>query len=245
MDDWPGRMASERALSEGFARDLLEHGFVVIPGPVRPAEMPRLADAYDAAVAAAAPEDVSIGRTTTRVHDLVNRGPAFDRLYVYPPVLEACVRTIGRPFKLGSLLARTLRPGAPSQALHVDFPGDGDGWPMVGFILMVDAFRPDNGATRFVPGSHRRPATQGGAGCGLQADHEGQVLACGPAGSVIVYNGSVWHGHAANRSSERRRSIQGAYIRRDAKPTVDLAGRMRPETYSRLGPVARYLLELT
>ena len=108
-----------------------------------------------------------------------------------------------------------------------------------------DAFRPENGATRFLPGSHRRPTTPGGAGCGLEADHEGQVLACGPAGSVIVYNGSVWHGHAANRSAEPRRSIQGAYIRRDAKPTVDLAGRMRPETYSRLGPVARYLLELT
>ena len=25
-------------------------------------------------------------------------------------------------------------------------------WPLVGFILMVDEFRPDNGATRFVPG---------------------------------------------------------------------------------------------
>ena len=245
MDDWPGRIASSRALSEGFARDLLEHGFVLIPGPVPPAEMPRLADAYDAAVAAAAPEDVSIGRTTTRVHDLVNRGAAFDGLYVHPPVLDACVRTIGRPFKLGSLLARTLRPGAPSQALHVDFPGDGDGWPMVGFILMVDAFRPDNGATRFVPGSHRRPTAPGGAGCNLDVDHEDEVLACGPAGSVIVYNGSVWHGHAANRSAEPRRSIQGAYIRRDAKPAVDLAGRMRPGTYSRLGPVAKYLLELT
>ena len=245
MDDWPGRIAPGSALSESCARDLLEHGFVVIPGPVPPAEMPHLADAYDAAVTAAAPEDVSIGRTTTRVHDLVNRGPAFDRLYVYPPVLEACVRTIGRPFKLGSLLARTLRPGAPSQALHVDFPGDGDGWPMVGFILMVDAFRPDNGATRFMPGSHRRPTPPGGAGSNPEADFEDEVLACGPAGSVIVYNGSVWHGHAANRSAEPRRSIQGAYIRRDAKATVDLAGRMRPETYSRLGPVAKYLLELT
>jgi hypothetical protein len=245
MDDWPGRIASSRALSEGFARDLLEHGFVVIPGPVPPAEMPRLADAYDAAVAASAPEDVSIGRTTTRVHDLVNRGAAFDGLYVHPPVLDACARTIGRPFKLGSLLARTLRPGAPSQALHVDAPGDGDGWPMVGFILMVDAFRPENGATRFVPGSHRRPTAPGGTGCSLEADREDEVLACGPAGSVIVYNGSVWHGHAANRSAEPRRSIQGAYIRREAKPTVDLVGRMSSETYSRLGPVAKYLLGLT
>ena len=45
-------------------------------------------------------------------------------------------------------------------------------------------------------------------------------------------------------ADEPRRSIEGAYIRRDAKPTVDRTGRMSPETYSRLGPVAMYLLEL-
>jgi hypothetical protein len=27
------------------------------------------------------------------------------------------------------------------------------------------------------------------------ADYTGQVSACGPAGSVVIYNGSVWHGH--------------------------------------------------
>lgn len=32
---------------------------------------------------------------------------------------------------------------------------DSADWPLVGFILMIDEFRPDNGATRFVPGSHR------------------------------------------------------------------------------------------
>ena len=127
IDDWHGPIALGRALSEGCALELLERGFVVIPGPVPPAEIPCLANAYDAAMTAAAPGDVSIGRTTTRVHDLVNRGAAFDGLYVHPTVLDACARTIGRPFRLGSLLARTLRPGATSQALHVDFPGDADG----------------------------------------------------------------------------------------------------------------------
>jgi hypothetical protein len=93
------------ARSEGFARDLLEHGFVVIPGPVPPAEMPRLADAYDTVVAAAAAEDVSIRRTTTCVHDLVNRGAAFDGLYVRrPSSTPASARSAAR-----SSWARSLR----------------------------------------------------------------------------------------------------------------------------------------
>ena len=74
------------------------------------------------------PDDVSI-RSSTRVHDFVNRGPAFDELYLYGPLLAACCRVIGRPFKLSSMLARALEPGAPAQSLHVDFARDADGWP--------------------------------------------------------------------------------------------------------------------
>ena len=234
------QIGSVFALSEVAARELRELGFVVIPGPVPVDGVARLAEAYDAAVGAAAPEDLSMGSTTTRVHDFVNRGVAFDDLYIHPPVLDACLRTIGGPFKLSAMLGRTVRPRAAAQALHVDFPADADGWPMLGFIFMVDEFRSDNGATRFLPGSHRWPYVPGHRA----ADYMRQVMALGPAGSLLVYNGSVWHGHAANRSDQPRRSIQGAYIRRDAQSGVNLRDRMRPETLARIGAVARYLLDL-
>ncbi|HEX8499752.1 MAG TPA: phytanoyl-CoA dioxygenase family protein [Pyrinomonadaceae bacterium] len=242
MDDWYGMMAAGRELSPGAVGELCDAGFVIIPGPVPPDGLARLAEAYDAAVAGADAADVSVGSSTTRVHDLVNRGPEFDALYVHRPVLEACCRVIGRPFRLSTLLARTVRPHSPAQALHADFGRDAEGWPMVGFILMVDEFRSDNGATRFVPGSHRRPATPCGLTGARPADDEPRVRACGPAGSVIIYNGSVRHGHSANLSGEPRRSIQGAYIRREAQAGVNLPARMRPETLARIGALAKYLL---
>jgi hypothetical protein len=240
MDDWFSEIDAGCELSADAVQALHDVGFVVIPGPVAPDRLAQLAEAYDSAVACAAPEDLSIGSTTTRVHDFVNRGPEFDGLYVYGPVLEACCRVIGQPFRLSSMLARTVRPYSLVQDLHVDFRREGDGWPMVGFILMVDEFRTDNGATRFVPGSHKWPTIPREP----SADYEGQVLACGPAGSLIVYNGSVWHGHAANRVGEPRRSIQGAYIRRDAESSINQAARIRPETLGRIGPLAKYLLAL-
>lgn len=242
MHDWFSIIGAGNNLPASALRELREVGFVVIPGPVAPDRMARLAAAYDSAMASASPEDVRIGSTTNRVHDFVNRGAEFDDLYVYQPVLEACCRIIEQPFRLSAMLGRTVRPESPAQALHVDFERDTDGWPMVGFIFMVDEFRRDNGATRFVRGSHGWSAVPNDPAGNPAADYEGQILACGPAGSVIIYNDSIWHGHSANASDEPRRSIQGAYIRRAARSGADLSARMRPETLARIGPLARYLL---
>jgi ectoine hydroxylase-related dioxygenase (phytanoyl-CoA dioxygenase family) len=231
-DEWFSAIAAGSSLPLDALRDLCDAGFVVIPGPVASDGMARLADAYDSAAAGASVADVRVGSTTTRVTDLVNRGPDFDALYVFAPILEAAGRVIDRPFRLSTMHARTVRPHAPAQDLHVDFPGESDGWPMLGFILMVDAFRSDNGATRFVPRSQHEP----------QAERE--VLACGPAGSLILFNGSVRHSHSANSSAEPRRSIQGAYIRRNAASGIDLPGRMRADTLARITPLAKYVLAI-
>jgi ectoine hydroxylase-related dioxygenase (phytanoyl-CoA dioxygenase family) len=242
MQDWFSIIGTGYELPASAIRDLRNVGFVVIPGPVASNRLAQLAAAYDSAVASASPDEVGVGSTTTRVHDFVNRGSEFDELYVYPPVLEACCRIIEQPFKLSTMLARTVRPRARAQALHVDFERDMDGWTMVGFIFMVDEFRSDNGATRFIPGSHNWSTTPEKLKVTPSIDYEDQIVACGPAGSVIIYNGAVWHGHTANSSDAPRRSIQGAYIRRKARSGIDLTKRMRPDTLARIGSLARYIL---
>ena len=216
IDDWFSVIAAGCELSTGALQDLREVGFVVIPGPVVPDALAHLVSAYDSAVACANADDLSEGSTTTRVHDFVNRGPEFDGIYVYQPILEACCRIIGQPFKLSTLLARTLRPESRAQGLHVDFKRDAEEWPMIGFIFMVDEFRRDNGATRFLPGCHRWSTIP-----------------------EVVMNG-----HATNQSEEPRRSVQGAYIRRDAEAAINQAERIRPETPARIGLLAKYLLAI-
>ena len=242
--DWFGTLAEWSVLGPDAVSELQERGFAILPDAVPSGETEQLAAAYDATVASATGDDVSIGSTSTRVTDFVNRGAEFDRLYVLPPLLEACRRVIARPFKLSTLHARTLPPGAAAQALHVDVGRHAAEWPLVGFILMVDDFRPDNGATRFVPGSHRLPRAPGDSMADVVAEHDKQVLACGSAGSLLVFDGSTWHGHTANVSSEPRRSLQGAVIPRNGRGTTDFAARMQPETRRRLGPLARYVLAL-
>ncbi|HEX8091333.1 MAG TPA: phytanoyl-CoA dioxygenase family protein [Blastocatellia bacterium] len=244
MQDWFSIIGAGCELSAGAVEDLRDIGFVVIRGPVAPDGVSQLAAAYDSAVAFASPDDLAIGSSTTRVHDLVNRGSEFDDLYIYQPALEACCRIIEQPFKLSTMLARTVRPRSQAQALHVDFERDIAGWTMVGFIFMVDEFRSDNGATRFIPGSHNWSTVPDKLMNDPMADYENQILACGPAGTLIIYNGSVWHGHTANSSDEPRRSIQGAYIRREARSGINLPEHMRADTVARIGSLAKYVLAI-
>jgi len=243
MDEWFSEIAADYKLPEGGAEELRDAGFVVMAGPLPRDRVSGFAAAYDLAVRAAHPDDVSIGRTSIRVHDFVNCGPEFDCLYLYVPLLAACCSVIRQPFKLSTMLARTVTAHSSAQALHADFRNQ-DGWPMVGFIIMVDDFQSDNGATRFVPSSHLWPHVPIDVMQDPTTDYEGQVLATGRAGSIIIYNGSIWHGHTANATGQPRRSIQGAYIRRDAQAGVDQAARIRPDTLSRIGSLARYLLNL-
>jgi hypothetical protein len=247
-NDWHSIItAKSHHLPPDAARQLRDIGFVVMPGPVIPGGWEQLSEAYDRAVATADPADVHIGRTgsSTRINDFVNRGPEFDGIYIYLPLLAACCQIIGAPFKLSGMRARTLNPGAPTEGLHVDVKHQANGWPLVGCIFMVDAFDAENGATRFVPGSHLRSREPGEVMNNPQDAHDEQVLACGPAGSIIIFNASVWHSHSANRSARPRRSIQAHFVPREAQASPDdHSGRMRPETLQRLGELAKYVLNV-
>jgi hypothetical protein len=232
--EWHGFLSEEMQLPPAAADELRHRGFTIVPGPELPGGHRQCAEAFDRAVREADPVDVSV-RSSTRINDFVNRRPEFDGIYMHGPLLGACVATIGRPFKLSGMRGRIVEPGAPMEDLHVDVKRGARDWPLLGAIFMIDAFTSDNGATRFIPGSHLPDSP---------ARHDEPVLACGPAGSLIIFNASAWHGHSANRSQTRRRSLQLHFVARDAQDSTHHGRRMRVETLQRLGSLARYVLDV-
>ena len=177
VDEQFQQMCSDSTLPSQSVRQLVESGFVVVPGPVSLDPFNVLTAAYDEVMAVAAGPDFKIASTTTRVSDLLTYTSVFDDVFLYPPLLEACAHIIGEPFKLSSFLARTLRVGTPAQELHADLARGSDDAPLLGFILMVDSFREENGATRFVPTSHRWIDLPGDRLPDARAKYSGEIWA--------------------------------------------------------------------
>ncbi len=238
-------VTASRALPPHAIQSLDRTGFVVLPGPLPTTRVHALQTAYDAAAQTAAPEDVRRGRTSTRITDFVTRDAIFDCIYIWPPALDAARQVVGASFRLSAFHARTLHPGAPAQELHVDIPPTSDAWPMLGLILMVDAFHADNGATRFIPGSHRRAEAPAVILADPFASQPDELLACGPAGSIILFNASAWHSHTANSTALPRRSLQATFIPSTGRPATDFRARMPADVLARLTDTARNLLGLS
>jgi len=204
-------------------------GFIVVPGPIAAAALPALIQAYDVAITTG---NARHGSTSVRVGLSAHR--CFDAVCAWPLLSEAGRRLIGQEFKLSAFHARSLRPGAAAEPLHRDVAPGADGWPLLGFILMIDAFTPANGATRFLPLSQRMTEAP--------PEEIACEAACGRAGSVILFDGSLWHGHGANGTERWRRSIQGALIPRGATSAVDHAAYVAIEDRHAMAPQMRELM---
>jgi ectoine hydroxylase-related dioxygenase (phytanoyl-CoA dioxygenase family) len=150
-----------------------------------------------------------LGTHTRRIFNLLSRHEIFRSVPIFPRTLPVVEGVLDSQCLLSSLTAIEMGPGQPSQPLHADdgsygFPRPGP--PMVAIAMWaLSDFTRENGGTHIVPGSHRfeRRPTRGDNPETLQVEM--------PAGSVLFYNGSLWHGGGANHSTHRRRAIVANY----------------------------------
>jgi ectoine hydroxylase-related dioxygenase (phytanoyl-CoA dioxygenase family) len=140
------------------------------------------------------------GHRTRRVYALFAKTRALDDLATHPLVLDVLDRVLG-PAQLSAPTAIEIEPGEVAQVLHPDDAIYPLARPHAELVVNVmwpfDDFTEANGATRIVPGSHRWIDERPGP------DTE-TVSVCMPAGSMLVYRGSLWHGGGANTTERER-----------------------------------------
>ena len=121
---------------------------------------------------------------------LVNKGKSYEKLVAHPKVVPYFEYMLGEDYTLSTLTSNVIYPGAEDNAFHVDnalgkMPEPLPSFPMfVNSLWLLNDFTPENGGTRFVPGSHRflkkPPKDHPHALC-----HPDEVRLSAPKGSVF------------------------------------------------------------
>jgi ectoine hydroxylase-related dioxygenase (phytanoyl-CoA dioxygenase family) len=154
------------------------------------------------------------GLKTRRVYGLFGKTRALDVMATHPTIL-ALLDSVLEEYQLSAPTAIDIGPGERAQPLHFDsalYPVVRPDYELVVNVMWpLQDFTEANGATRIIPESHRwggRPPEPGTSTVALET----------PAGSALVYLGTVWHGGGANTTAASRLGVVMHYCRGWLRP---------------------------
>jgi ectoine hydroxylase-related dioxygenase (phytanoyl-CoA dioxygenase family) len=231
-----------------------EQGFVILEGVLSAAEIEELRDALQPYL------DLGLrgrndfeGERTQRIYSLVGRGKVFERSAEHPAVLEL-VDTLLKPgYLLTASQAICIHPGETPQPIHYD-----DGFytlprprpaVSVSTIWALDEFTAEGGGTEVIPGSHawddaRVTGTYTDA-AGARSDDElaaELVPVEMPAGSLVLFAGTLLHRGGANRATTTRRAFSHQYCEPWARQQENFMLTVPRERVRGMSPRLRQLL---
>ncbi|HVN01003.1 MAG TPA: phytanoyl-CoA dioxygenase family protein [Caulobacteraceae bacterium] len=202
-------------------------GYCIIPNVLSRAEIEALRSrlveqAEGERVRGVAFHDGGPGRPNQRVWMLMNKGRVFRDLMLHPVIDALMGHLLGPDFLVSSFTANIAHPGGEPMVLHTDqgYVGFWTPKPVVANIAwMLDDFTDENGGTRLVPASHLNEAATPRSSAYAPTELANAptladtIAAEGPAGSILCFDGRVWHGTGANRSDKPRHALLSYHCR--------------------------------
>ena len=171
--------------------------------------------------------------------------PVFFRLLELPELLAIVDATVGSTAVLhlqnGFILPSTRRGESPrvfQTRYHRDFPRFLNGYvASINALFAVDRFTRDNGATFVVPATHQCPDPPGEALITATAF----PVEC-EAGSMVVFDSTLWHAAGANVSGSDRLAINHQFTRSWIKQQIDYVRALGDATVQNQPPRTQQLL---
>ena len=181
------------------------------------------------------------GLYSERVYALLSKAPSIAKIIEHPAVLPILDALLPPGFLLSAALAIHVHPGETPQPMHIDDNAGNLPFPRprahfgVSTIWALDDFTADNGATEVVAGSHRWPEER-------QAKEDEITQVVMPAGSVIVFLGTLLHRGGANRSTSDRLAITPQYCMPGLRQIENMALAVPPSIAGQYSPRIQEML---
>lgn len=179
------------------------------------------------------------GHQTQRVYNVLSKTRATDQLAVHPRILGLMDRLFEPGFLLSQSQIINILPGEAPQGLHHDdafYHLPRPRQPLgAATVWAIDDFTEDNGATVIVPGSHSW-------GNDRQAARSEALPAVMPAGSVVFFLGTTWHGGGENNSPSARFAITHQYCEAYMRQQENYLLELSKDTVRTLSPVLQALV---
>ena len=188
------------------------------------------------------------GPRNQRVFGLLNKGVEFAGLIEHPVAMALMHQLLDPSFLISSLTANITGPEGTPMYLHYDQDYVPLPWPpsplVANIIWMLDDFTEENGATRFIPGSHRDDHA-GWTPEVMSHRSEETVAVGGRAGSLVCLDGRVLHQTGANRTAhELRHGVIAYYCQPWIRQQENFSLSLLPEVWPTLSPRVHELVGL-
>jgi ectoine hydroxylase-related dioxygenase (phytanoyl-CoA dioxygenase family) len=187
---------------EHHVAEIAEQGFSFVENAIEPELLAELRDTIREVaheLGTAPRNNPAEGFATHRNYNLLAKADVFQRMPVHPNVLPIVERVLDPGCLLSGMTAIDIGPGEQPQPLHPDDLVTSVPRPHAPLMCVtmwaLSDFTGENGATRFVPGSHLLDHAPD-----FNTEYE-TMPAEMKAGSVMIFDGSLWHGGGANTST--------------------------------------------
>lgn len=193
------------------------------------------AKSFEAAGGSTYMPELDPNESNIRVFNLIELHEQFRQLILHPTAVALVEVLLGPEFRISNFTANIALPGSRSMALHSDQafvapPPWLTPWSM-NVIWCLDDVAEANGATRYIPGSHRYQDLEDLPGNPMDQSRPFEAS----KGSVIAMDGRMWHTSGANTSADQERALLFAYYSVDfIRPQVNWNAVLSPETQAQL-----------
>jgi ectoine hydroxylase-related dioxygenase (phytanoyl-CoA dioxygenase family) len=212
--------------------ELASRGFTTIPDFLSPQRLALVNQLFDQMLGEHSGRNNFEGLRTERIYTLVARHRVFQEIAEDPRIMALCDALFMPNYLLTANQAIVISPGETPQPWHTDdsFYPVPRPRPMISLstIVAVEDFSPDNGGTEIIPGSHLWDDTR------MEGDYrtgdaesdpefaarlaEEALSVTMPAGTCLVFAGTLLHRGGANNSQRTRRAFSNQYCEPWARP---------------------------